>query len=153
VRKETATRIRLGGTILFALYVIGLMYFLFFAEKYGRTISERDYQYNLVPLKEIKRFIKYRDELGTFAVITNLAGNVIGFIPFGLIFPIINRRTRNFFLITMLSFEFSLLVETVQLVLKVGSFDVDDIILNTLGGMIGYLIFCICNRMRRKYYG
>lgn len=153
MRKETATRIRLGGTILFALYVIGLMYFLFFAEKYGRTISERDYQYNLVPLKEIKRFIKYRDELGTFAVITNLAGNVIGFIPFGLIFPIINRRTRNFFLITMLSFEFSLLVETVQLVLKVGSFDVDDIILNTLGGMIGYLIFCICNRMRRKYYG
>lgn len=153
MKKETATRIRLGGTILFVLYLIGLIYFLFFAENYGRIISDGDYRYNLVPLKEINRFIKYRDELGTLAVITNLGGNVVGFIPFGLILPIINRRTRNFFLITMLSFEFSLLVETVQLVLKVGSFDVDDIILNTLGGMIGYFIFYICNRVRRKYYG
>jgi len=42
------------------------------------------------------------------------------------------------------SFEFSLLVETIQLVSKVGSFDVDDLLLNTIGGAIGYLNFyCI----------
>ena len=50
-------------------------------------------------------------------------------------------------------FEFSLCVETIQLVWKVGSFDVDDLILNTLGGVIGYLLFWICNKIRRKIYG
>jgi len=44
-------------------------------------------------------------------------------------------------------------VETIQLVWKVGSFDVDDLILNTLGGVIGYLLFWICNKIRRKIYG
>lgn len=153
MKKETATKIRFCGTLLFILYLVGLIYLLFFAENYGRTISTGEYRYNLVPLKEIKRFINYREELGAIAVISNLGGNVVGFIPFGLIFPIINKRTRKLLIITMLSFEFSLLVETVQLVFKVGSFDVDDIILNTLGGMLGYLIFYVCNRVRRRYYG
>jgi glycopeptide antibiotics resistance protein len=35
----------------------------------------------------------------------------------------------------------SLLVELIQLISKVGSCDVDDILLNTLGGVIGYLLF------------
>jgi len=39
------------------------------------------------------------------------------------------------------SFELSLLVELIQLVTKVGSFDVDDIILNTIGGAIGYIVY------------
>lgn len=53
----------------------------------------------------------------------------------------------------LFSFEFSLLVETIQLVSKVGSFDVDDLMLNTLGGILGYVIFSLCNYIRRKVYG
>jgi Glycopeptide antibiotics resistance protein len=153
MEKNTATKIRVGGIILFVLYLLGLVYFLFFAENYGRTILREDYQYNLRPFKEIMRFIEYREEVGTMAFLSNMFGNVIGFIPLGLIFPIINKRARNFFFIVMISFEFSLLVETVQLVFKVGSFDVDDLILNTLGGMLGYLLFYISNKIRRRYYG
>ncbi len=44
---------------------------------------------------------------------------------------------------TLISFEMSLLVELIQLVTRVGSCDVDDMILNTLGGMIGCLCFKI----------
>ena len=91
--------------------------------------------------------------LGTFAVFCNLAGNVIGFIPFGMILPVIWPKTGKVLRILLLSFEFSLCVETIQLVWKVGSFDVDDLILNTLGGVIGYLLFWICNKIRRKIYG
>ena len=47
------------------------------------------------------------------------------------------------------SFELSLLVELLQLVFKVGSFDVDDMLLNTFGGVIGYIVFAICNMIRR----
>ena len=46
----------------------------------------------------------------------------------------------------------SLGVEVMQLITRVGSFDVDDIFLNTLGGVLGYIIFVICNAIRRRHY-
>ena len=42
----------------------------------------------------------------------------------------------------------SLLVEILQIVLRVGSFDVDDLILNTLGGIIGYLLLTLVGKWR-----
>ena len=45
------------------------------------------------------------------------------------------------------------MVEVTQLITRVGCFDVDDIILNTVGGVLGYGMFALCNRLRRKYYG
>ncbi len=35
---------------------------------------------------------------------------------------------------------------------EVGSFDVDDILLNTIGGVLGYILFVVCSRIRRKRY-
>lgn len=141
------------GVILFLFYIIALFYFMFFSEKYGRTIEEREYSYNLVLFKEIGRFIKYRHTLGNVAVFTNLVGNVAAFVPFGFILPVINKKRRSFFLISLLTFELSLLIELTQLVLKVGIFDVDDLFMNTIGGMVGYLVFWIANQYRRKHYG
>ncbi len=42
-----------------------------------------DYHYNLVLFREIKRFILYRNQLGTFAVFSNLFGNILIFMPYG----------------------------------------------------------------------
>lgn len=42
---------------------------------------------NLVPFKEIKRFIIYYRQIGINAVILNLAGNVVAFMPFGFFLP------------------------------------------------------------------
>lgn len=153
MEKETKRKIKWISVMLFAIYLILLTYFLFFAESYGRVMSERDYSYNLEPLKEIKRFWMYREQLGFFAVATNIFGNILCFVPFGAILPVLNRSTRHLFVIILLSLEFSLMVECIQLITKVGSFDVDDLLLNTIGGLIGYLIFCFCNRVRRKIYG
>jgi glycopeptide antibiotics resistance protein len=152
MKQETKQKIRWAGILMFILYLCGLTYFLFFAESYGRA-DGREYSYNLIPFLEIKRFWMNRHTLGHFAMLTNLVGNVVGFLPFGAILPVINRRTRGVFRILLFSFEFSLLVETIQLVTKVGSFDVDDLMLNTLGGVIGYLMFKGCNEIRRKIYG
>jgi hypothetical protein len=44
------------------------------------------------------------------------------------------------------SFELSLVVELLQLVTKVGSFDVDDLMLNTLGGLFGFFVYCAAAR-------
>lgn len=154
MKKETKRIIRKGGTALFVLYVLLLMYFLFFSEGYGRVAhAERAYRYNLTPFMEIRRFWTYRSQLGTTALFTNIFGNVIGFIPFGFILPIIADRMRSGFLICMSGLGVSLTVECIQLVTKVGCFDVDDLILNTLGAALGYFIFVICNYIRRTYNG
>lgn len=57
-------------------------YFLLLSDWYGRSGEMQDYHCNLVLLKEIKRFWIYREQLGIRAVLQNLAGNVLVFVPF-----------------------------------------------------------------------
>lgn len=150
MKKETKKFIRTWGMIFFLIYIIMLVYFLFFADSYGRAPAiDREYRYNLVPFVEIRRFWTYREQLGFLAVFTNLFGNVIGFIPLGFIPPIISNYMRSGIFITIIGLSLSLCVEVIQLITKVGSCDVDDVILNTLGAVLGYMLFTICNRVRR----
>ena len=153
MKQKTKKRIRIIGLILFIGYLLALTYFLFFAESYGRTVADRQYSYNLMPFLEIRRFWQNREVIGNFAVFIILAGNVLAFVPFGFFLPMLNRHTRGIFRMALFTFEFSFLVETIQLVSRVGSFDVDDLTLNTLGGILGYLIFAFCDYVRRKVYG
>ena len=97
MKKETKHIIRTLGTILFILYVLALIYFLFFSEEYGRAaMEERQYRYNLIPFVEIRRFWVYRKQLGLMAVVTNLFGNVIGFLPFGFINFFVHNRPHQY---------------------------------------------------------
>ena len=153
MKDKTKRRIKAGGFFLFLLYLMALVYFLFFSEELGRAAAGRTYSYNLKPFKEILRFWNNRESLGMLAVVLKLAGNVMAVMPFGAILPVLSRPARGAFQITMLSLEFSFLIECFQLMLRVGSFDVDDMILNTLGGFLGYLVFAVCDKMRRKHYG
>ena len=72
---------------------------------------------------------------------------------FGFIVPVMHKKMESFWKVSLLGFMFSLCVETIQLITKVGCFDVDDLILNTLGAMIGCGAFLICNKFRRWKYG
>ena len=51
----TERQVRILGSALFLVYMGGLIYFLFFAENYGRSAQGIGYRYNLVPLREIRR--------------------------------------------------------------------------------------------------
>ncbi len=145
-------RYRILGKVMFVLYIAFLVYFLCFAEWYGRTEPSEGYRYNLVLFKEIMRFIEYREELGVFAVFANLFGNILIFVPYGF-FISMASTSRGFFQTLFYSFALSLGVEIFQLFARVGSFDVDDLLLNTLGGVLGYILFLICNIIRRRCYG
>ncbi|MCD8197877.1 MAG: VanZ family protein [Lachnospiraceae bacterium] len=125
----------------FGIYLIALVYFLLFSEEWGRSVLTGAYHYNLIPFREIGRYLKYHEQIGTGLVLLNLAGNVIGFIPFGGLVPALSNRKMGFFRVLLLSFEVSLFVEVAQLVLKVGSCDVDDILLNIFGSCIGYCLY------------
>ena len=131
-----------------------LLYFLFFSDHYGRNLDTgRELRYNLKPFAEILRFWTYREMLGTRSVGVNIFGNVAAFVPFGFILPIVVSWMRSGGAIILSGFLTSLTVELLQLVTRVGSFDVDDLILNTLGTALGFICFTICNRIRRNIYG
>ena len=49
------------------------------------------------------------------------------------------------------AFLFSLCIETLQLITKVGVFDVDDLMMNTVGGLIGWIIYCIIRFIYHKW--
>ncbi len=143
-------RIRIFGKILFVLYIVFIIYFLIFSDWYGRTGEMQEYRYNLVLFREIRRFWNYRDQIGLFAMFTNLFGNVIIFMPFGFFMPMASRYSSCFSAV-FYSFGLSLCVETFQLLTRVGSFDVDDLLLNTVGGLAGYVIFAVCAVIRSRY--
>lgn len=147
---EQKRQVRILGRILYFVYIIFVFYFLLISEIYGRSGEMRDYHYNLVLFKEIKRFWTYRKQLGIFATTSNLFGNILIFLPIGFFLPMASTH-RNFFATSVYCFELSLIVELSQLLLKVGCFDVDDLFLNTLGGMLGYIAFTVCNVIRRKH--
>ncbi len=149
LKTKQRKKIRFLGKILFVLYIGFILYFLLLTEIYGRTELRDDYAYNLVLFKEIKRFWEYREALGFYVVFANLVGNVLIFIPFGFFMPM-GSKYRNFFATLSYSFLLSLCVEVFQLITRVGSFDVDDLFLNTLGGCIGYIVFSICCSIRRR---
>lgn len=131
------------GRILFVLYMVLALYFMFFSETLDRKMISDDYRYNLLIGSEIRRFWNMRYTYGWHVTLINLVGNVICFIPFGFLLPTLSykRGYKNGVTVTLLATVFSILIETAQLIAKVGAFDVDDIALNTLGGIIGYIIF------------
>lgn len=137
--------------VAFIIYIALLAYFLFFSERYGRNIVHTEYRYNLTLFKELRRFIQYRNIIGIESFIVNIFGNILAFTPFGFLLPIISPDNKKLIKITLRTLQFSLTIELLQLVFKVGIFDVDDLLMNTLGGIIGYLIYKILNSFRKIF--
>ena len=134
------------GVICFILYLILIVYVLFFAESLGRTVVSSDRSYNLEFFKEIRRFYVYRHSVGMQSFLMNIFGNILIFVPFGFIQPIIGKRKASFIKTMLITVVFVFIIELIQYALNVGSFDVDDIFLNTVGSMLGYIIFLIFHK-------
>lgn len=99
---------------------------------------------NLVPLYTIRNYLYViSHSTNTYLVhhcLTNLLGNILLFIPGGLLIPAVFPKFRNFFVYFLLCLILILLIELLQLLTLLGSFDVDDILLNMLGLILGFLV-------------
>lgn len=115
-----------------------------FAFRYGGANWS---SHNVIPFKTIGEYLMGADHLNLNIRISNLLGNVIGFIPFGFILPLWSSRFRGLKQTAVATFCLSLVFELLQLVFRFGSFDVDDLILNTLGGMLGCLAVKLVSMM------
>lgn len=129
---ETKTRkIILAGTIC---YTILILFFMFFAFNRIDSATNVDrYTFILVPESVPLLFPKL-----TFMWFFSF-GNIAAFIPFGVLLPLLYRvRFGKFISLFVLTI---LVLETLQALTYLGSFDIDDVISNTLGAVIGYVAY------------
>ncbi len=143
-------RYRVPFAVVFVIYLIVLVYLMFFLDiRTGAMASGGAAQYNLVPFREIRRFFYYRKVIGFWISMANLAGNILIFMPMGFFVTALFYRMRGVFKITLFAFCISICIELIQFFTKLGCFDVDDIILNTIGGLIGGVI-CLMGVWARR---
>lgn len=96
---------------------------------------------NLIP------FVNILDYTDSTDILLNIAGNVMIFIPSGIILPILYKRLNSFWKVTAACALMSLGIEVLQLPFAVRASDVDDLILNTAGAMAGYGIYALSKHM------
>ena len=94
---------------------------------------------NMKPFKTIK--LMYNGgRISTESQYKNLGGNLLGFVPLGIFLPLLFKRLKSFAAVIAVVFAVSLAYEIIQLCTGLGVFDVDDLILNTAGGIIGFIV-------------
>lgn len=123
-------------SLLFVIYI--LMFFQIVT--YQDVIS---YGNNFIPFKEVTRY-----SLGSNLFYKNVVGNILLFMPYGF-FASYYLRLDKKRIIFLLTFVVSLSIEIVQLIIG-RCFDVDDILLNLIGGMCGYCIYRLCEYITNK---
>lgn len=98
---------------------------------------------NFIPFKEIFRY-----ELGSRLFLKNVLGNMLLFLPFGF-FTSHYVKIEKPFIILILTSIASISIESVQMMIG-RVFDVDDIILNICGGIIGYYIYIFMKKIGNR---
>lgn len=123
--------------ILLLMYVIYLLYLVFFSTYYGRGYFHRSY--NFIPFKTIIEYIFCSHNLD--ATVINIVGNILAFVPMGFLVPITFIKINRFKYIAIVVLVATTSIEVIQFIIGVGTCDIDDVILNCIGGIIGFKIY------------
>lgn len=141
----------LAGLLAYILFISWRLFFFAYSGNIRREMSQ--ISYNLTPFKTIVNYVKNWDHISFTVWIYNLGGNIAAFIPLGFLLAAAFKKAgacRIFFSAFILICS----AEMVQLISRRGVFDVDDIILNSLGSILGYFIYRILYRVvRREHFG
>lgn len=135
---------------LFLVYCVAMLWLLF-GQRLGETstLAQLHLNMNLVPLRTIRQYLGLIQQEKYFLhAFVNLVGNVVMFIPLGFLLPRIWRKLRGFFKTTLCVALLVTVVEILQYVTFLGSFDVDDFILNLSGAIVGYILWKIYSKNR-----
>ena len=139
--------------ITFILY-IALMLWLLFGQRVSNDVQggywdELSQNINLVPFRTIggymDRLYNSAGKLNHQAVI-NLGGNVIMFIPLGFLLPFVSDRAKKLKNCFVMTFVVILSVELLQFATLLGSFDIDDLLLNMIGIFMGWMAYIKIHR-------
>lgn len=87
----------------------------------------------------VRKWEMWQKNANLDALYLDAMGNIVMFVPLSLVLYVV-FRVRNLYLILLLGFLSSLSIETIQYIFHIGVTDIDDLIFNTLGALIGVLI-------------
>ncbi|HBS46754.1 MAG TPA: hypothetical protein DEA91_23935 [Paenibacillus sp.] len=104
----------------------------------------------MVPFRTVSLYFNLDNGLSLINRLVNLLGNVVVFIPFGFLSPLVKIRPVSWLRISLYTVPCILLLECLQMLLHVGSFDIDDLLLNMLGVWTGYGLFRVISFRRNK---
>lgn len=99
---------------------------------------------NLLPFHSIRENLEY----GRKPISWDMIDNMVMFVPIGIIYCYYQRNFVVYKAI-ILSFSTTLLIECAQFVLKTGVVDIDDLIINTLGGLLGVLLYVLLSKLSK----
>ena len=139
-------KILMGILVLYSACMLVLLFHRELPElvlPYGQLLRQ---QLNLVPGRTLAlywRLLRHSRRYFVLWAAFNLAGNVVMFVPLGALLPAVFPKLRRFWKTGLSSLLLIAGVETVQLLTLLGSCDVDDLLLNLLGVVLGYGIFRI----------
>ena len=142
---------------VFIIYCFILVYVLFLSRgtRVGFTYAEYMQRFtNFIPFKTIIEYVqRYSNGYWRLATL-NLLGNLALFVPMGMALPCLFKKLNRFWKVTLTVLGMVVIIELVQGLLRVGSIDIDDVIFNVVGAMIGYGIIAIpiINKFLKRIY-
>ena len=101
------------------------------------------FRVNSIPFVHLFDYESKRD------LLLNVIGNAAMFIPSGIVLPIVYKNLNRFWKVFLVGAGISLSIETIQLHFSVRATDIDDLILNTVGVIVGYGIYAFIQRIKR----
>ncbi len=116
----------------------------------GATMFSRgsNYEYDMIP----PLFYSYKNAWNNWSITEwrNIILNICMFVPFGLLLPMGLKWFRKCYRTYVAGFLFSLLIELSQMIFKIGIFEPDDLLDNTLGAIIGFGLFLVLFKLYAK---
>lgn len=146
--------------ILFILYIAVLVQKVLLKDGMALTFAEVNNELsfeqrlagiNFLPFKTIMIYLGGQESFRIAA--ENLLGNIVAFAPMGFLLPLMIKKCRKALNIFIVSIFASLIIEILQFLFHLGSTDVDDVILNVSGALLGYCIYKILMIIRERYIG
>ena len=146
------------GSLTRELTLVILFLFLWFLirhtmEPYILTLDRSPLPPNLVPLRGLAQMLRRAMMVGNsitwWIVAINIIGNVVGFVPVGFLVSVLTPNRHKGWIALAIGFAVSLTIEILQLSFVIRVFDVDDLLLNSLGAWFGFLIFLLLNEFKQ----
>lgn len=153
VRKDRMKTIRTLFKLILIIYIITLLWLSLkngvfvrrkfnFVNSFDEYVDRFNYLANFMPTETIRENLKNID-IDMKNSLLNTLGNIGLFIPFGILVPYCFKSQRKYHTYALNLLLIIIFIELLQILTATGMFDIDDMILNFLGGTIGYAITAI----------
>lgn len=152
--RHKANQIRISAAFLLALYFAFAAGFLFFPILYDAGMFKTGAPtVNLIPIRTLMDDFQHHSFEAAFK---QVIGNVIVFLPFGFLIPILFSKFQHALKFAFLSLTFSVLIELIRFSISVFTHipnhaaDINDVLLNLAGGMLGYCLYVLLKVCRKR---